>query len=149
MIPVQDTRANPMLALVERGLREIGYTDGLLRRNYAFADLLGASDSIRHVPLAAFAQDPPSYRSACFGVLIADPQTRIEEYRALGAPQLLELDEQEQEVRRWKALALTPPAPPSIVRSSKGARTVGEPRHLDGGSRAGAAGPGVPRGVSL
>lgn len=100
---MRGAEANPTLPLVEQGLRQIGYTDSLLRRDYAFADLLGPSHSIRRVPLAAFAQEPPSYRTACVGVLVAGPGVNVEEYRALGAPQLLELGE--REVRRWKVTA--------------------------------------------
>jgi len=92
-----------MLRLIEQGLEEIGYTHPLLRRNYAFADLLGTAHSIRHVPLAAFAQEPLSYRSACLGVVHGGTDGNIEEYRALGAPQLLELSE--HEIRRWKVTA--------------------------------------------
>src|SRR5438105_1285629 len=98
---------NPLLAVAEQGLREIGYTDGLLRRDYVFADLLGASDSIRRAPLAAFAQEPPSYRSACIGVLVGGPGINVAEYRALGAPQLFELDD--REARRWKISATGAP----------------------------------------
>lgn len=116
-----DGLAHRTLALAEQGLREIGYTNALLRRDYAFADLLGTADSVRRVPLAAFAQEPPSYRSSCFGVLIADPGMDVAQYRALGAPQLLELDE--QEVRRWKVTASGAPeilqriAPDDLVRT--------------------------------
>ncbi len=95
-----------MMSLVEQGLGEIGYTGQLLRRNYAFADLLGSDDSIRQVPLAGFAQEPPSYRSACVGVLYGQPGLDIEDYRALGAPQLFELDD--HEIRRWKVTANGP-----------------------------------------
>ncbi len=95
--------AKPILELIEQGLKEIGYTDGSLRRDYVFADLLGASDAVRSISLAAFGQEPPSYRNACFGVLTSTPGVNVAAYRALGAPQLFELDG--AGVRRWKVTA--------------------------------------------
>lgn len=92
--------ANLALDQAEQGLREIGYSQRLLRRDYAFADLLSTPDAVRHVPLAAFCQEPPSYRNAAFGVLLNAQDRDIEHYRALGAPQLLQVTD--REVCRWK-----------------------------------------------
>lgn len=88
------------LALAEQGLRDIGYVDGLLHRDYEFADFLAPSYPVLRVPLAAFAQDPPSYRNACLGVILGEDELEILNYRALGAPQLLQIGQ--REVRRWK-----------------------------------------------
>jgi|GEM_PF-262522 len=85
-------------------LQELGYTGGLLRQNYVFADVLTNSDE-RRIPLAAFAQEPTNYRTACFGVVIAEdnrPES-INQYRALGAPQILSLGH--NQVNRWKVTA--------------------------------------------
>jgi hypothetical protein len=102
-----DAGERSAFAQAERGLQEIGYSEQLLRRDYAFADLLADSGAVRHIPLAAFAQDPPSYRNACFGVLRAGPQIHVSQYRALGAPQILEVDG--HEVRRWKVTSTGAP----------------------------------------
>jgi hypothetical protein len=116
-----DALGSPTFAQAEQGLREIGYDDSLLRRDYDFADLLSAAGSVRRVPLAAFAQDPPSYRNACFGVLVGARDQDITRYRALGAPQLLQI--LDHEVRRWKVTSFDEPtllqriAPDDLLRT--------------------------------
>jgi len=104
--------ATQLLQRTRDGLREIGYRDDLLRSQYPFADVLVDNSPTRWIDLAAFAQDPPSYRSACFGVVILDqyaPDT-LEQYRALGAPQLLVLSPTSAVVRRWRMTAAGEPA---------------------------------------
>ncbi len=88
---------------LKRGFRILGYTDGLLVEDYEFADFLASNYEVRSVPLAAFAQEPPSYRNACFGVVISNGQygaPLVANYRSLGAPQIIEI--RETEVVRWK-----------------------------------------------
>ncbi|MDQ3702996.1 MAG: hypothetical protein M3442_19045 [Chloroflexota bacterium] len=129
-----------MLVLAERGLREIGYGDDLLRRDYAFADLLGVSDAVRRIPLAGFAQEPPSYRTACVGVFVASPGIDVADYSALGAPQLLEIKDSEDgdrgEVRRWKVSARGDPvlleriAPEDVVRSIRARQAEWSPESI-------------------
>ncbi len=65
-------RIEELLSMTRDGLRDIGYRDELLRKDYRFADVLHDSEPTRIIPLAAFAQEPPSYRNACFG--IAEPK---------------------------------------------------------------------------
>jgi N-6 DNA Methylase len=86
------------------GLRDIGYRNELLRDNYPFPDILADSAPTRHIDLAAFAQEPISYRSACFGIVIAyrHGPAAIQPYRALGAPQILALHPNSNEIFRWK-----------------------------------------------
>ena len=89
--------------LVKQGLTGIGYTGNLIRENYEFADILADDYSVSTLPLAAFAQEPPSYRNACFGVVFANGMKGIplvEQYRSLGAPQILEL--YQEHIVRWK-----------------------------------------------
>jgi hypothetical protein len=118
--------ADSVFSQAEHGLREIGYTDGLLRRDYAFADLLSNSDAVRQISLAAFAQEPPSYRNACFGVLRSGPGIQVSQFRALGAPQLLEIDE--TEVRRWKVTSDGEPEILQRIPSDELLRTIREHR---------------------
>jgi hypothetical protein len=96
-----------LLAVTRDGLRDIGYRDELLRTDYRFADVLDNSEPTRTIPLAAFAQEPPSYRNACFG--IAEPMSRgpdvIQQYLALGAPQILALHPEDSEVHLWRMAA--------------------------------------------
>ncbi|MBL7208768.1 MAG: hypothetical protein ISS52_01595 [Dehalococcoidia bacterium] len=88
---------------VKQGLRFLGYEGNLLQEEYGFADILGPIYSVRTIPLATFAQDPPSYQNACFGVVISDGQTGIRlvsSYRSLGAPHIIEI--RQNEIHRWK-----------------------------------------------
>src|SRR6266496_1725672 len=101
-----------LLATTRDSLRDIGYRDELLRTDYRFADVLDNSEPTRTIPLAAFAQEPPSYRNACFG--IAEPKSHdpdaIQQYLALGAPQILALHPGDREVHLWKMAAQGKPA---------------------------------------
>ena len=75
-------------------LKRLGYVDKLLRQDYAFDDASVAGTLELHIPLAAFAQWPPSYRNACIGVLTANGQSGsqfVTEYRTLGAPMFFEV----------------------------------------------------------
>jgi hypothetical protein len=100
-----------LLNIAREGLREIGYQDELLRTEYEFTDMLSYEQPLRKIDLAAFAQEPPSYRNACIGI-IAPPRNGsdvISNYRALGAPQILSLHPDEEKVLRWKIFANTKP----------------------------------------
>lgn len=88
---------------IRRGFQGIGYIGGLLREEYEFADVLSSDHPVKMIPLAAFAQEPPSYRNASFGVAIANGQSGpafIQDHRSLGAPQILEVTD--DRVLRWK-----------------------------------------------
>ena len=88
---------------VKRGLTETGYVGSLIQENYEFADILAPNYSVRSIPLAAFAQDPHSYRNACFGVVLAngvEGSPLVASYRSLGAPQILEVHH--DYINRWK-----------------------------------------------
>lgn len=87
---------------VKRGFSDLGYVGGLLCERYQFADVLSQGYFLRTIPLAAFAQEPTSYRNACFGVVFADGQSGsslVADYRSLGAPYILEI--QQDKVNRW------------------------------------------------
>jgi len=103
--------ATDLLATTRAGLRDIGYHDDLLRDNYPFPDVLDAASPTRHIDLAAFAQEPLSYRSACFGVTVLHEQdaAAIQPYRALGAPQIFALYPERGQVLRWRIPARQPP----------------------------------------
>ena len=77
------------LQSLKRELNGLGYVGNLLQENYEFADILSENVRVSQIPLAAFAQDPPSYRNAAFGVAIANGTSGIElvrNHRALGGP---------------------------------------------------------------
>ncbi len=89
-------------AEVIAGLREIGYQDTLLEENYVFRDYFAPRKEVRQIAAVTFGQTPISYESACIGVALANglrEQALVNQYRALGAPILLEVDN--YEVREW------------------------------------------------
>lgn len=103
--------ASATLSMARDAFASIGYRKSLLWTDYRFADLLGESPSVRTIDLAAFAQEPPSYRNACFGVLLRDEPIAsansgvLDQYRSLGAPQLLVISEPRGITQRWKMRA--------------------------------------------
>ena len=100
-----------VLDRVRDELRDLGYVGGLLREKYDFADFLAPDYAVKQIPLAAFTQEPPSYRHASFGVAVANgvvgPEL-VQGYRALGAPQIFEING--DQVVRWKVTGTGTPA---------------------------------------
>ncbi|MCI0691605.1 N-6 DNA methylase [candidate division KSB1 bacterium] len=92
-----------LLQLARRGFQEIGYREELLINSYSFADFLSPLYPVREIPLAGFAQHPPSYKSSGFGVLIANGDSlQIENFIALGAPHVFIIKPSDGEVYRWR-----------------------------------------------
>ncbi len=109
-----------MYEQIKRGLGGIGYTGGLLRAEYEFADILSLAYTVRTVPLAAFAQEPPSYRNACFGVVRENGASRerlVAEIRSLGAPRVFEVGH--DELRIWKMASVGEPTLLDSVRPNQ------------------------------
>lgn len=93
--------AEPILATLVSGLEQIGYRGPRLERNYSFADWF-SGQKIRSLQIAAFAQTPVSYETACVGIAEAGglrELSLINSLRAFGAPLLLEIDG--DAVREW------------------------------------------------
>jgi len=92
-----------LLSITSDGLMAMGYRGGLLREDYAFADLQAAPATLERISLAAFAQEPPSYRNACFGVAAISDEANhaLRRYVSLGAPQLFSLHPREDRIGRW------------------------------------------------
>lgn len=87
-----------------------GYRAEAIVRDYAFADVLDPSAATRKVPLVAFTQTPPSYRTAALGVVQGDGGSGlklVQEYRALGAPLLFVIDD--SDVTIWQVRSVEPP----------------------------------------
>ncbi len=100
---MQNSTEMELYRRVKQGLTETGYVGSLIQENYEFADILADDYSVGRIPLAAFAQDPPSYRNACFGVVLANGANGpplVGSCRSLGAPQILELHP--DYLNRWK-----------------------------------------------
>jgi type I restriction-modification system DNA methylase subunit len=90
------------LLSIARGFGEIGYQEELLLPRYQFADFLSPTCPVREIQLAGFVQQPPSYRTASFGVLV-DPNApeHIADFTALGAPHIFVINPDAGEVDRW------------------------------------------------
>jgi hypothetical protein len=91
-----------MLKAIRLGLRSIGYSQDLLIDNYPYADFFSPFYSVSAVDLAAFAQQPPSYRTACFGIVVSRGERDVSKYSALGAPHLIDVDVRNGETRLWQ-----------------------------------------------
>lgn len=107
---VQDQASAEALRSLKRELNGLGYVGSLLQDNYEFADVMSEDIPVSRIPLAAFAQYPPSYRNAAFGVAIANGTSGselVQNHRALGAPQIFEIGG--DRVRRWRVSGEGPP----------------------------------------
>ena len=92
-----------MMDRLKREFNDLGYVENLRREDYTFADFLGTTYATKQIALAVFAQEPPSYRNAAFGVALANGQSGaqlVQAHRSLGAPQILEIDG--GELHRWR-----------------------------------------------
>ena len=91
-----------LLAVIRNGLLAIGYMENLLREQYAFADLTTPESALQHIDLAVFAEEPVSYRSACFGITVLhNGHQNLRPFLSLGAPQLLTIHPREKQIGRW------------------------------------------------
>lgn len=82
--------------IVKKELQSLGYSGDLLQENYAFDDASAAQKKEIRISLGAFAHWPPSYRSACIGIIQANGNAGprfVSSYRAFGAPMFLEVYE--------------------------------------------------------
>ena len=98
---------HPLVQQTRDHLEKIGYRPSLLIPNYSYSDLLGDTDAERQITLAAHAQEPTSYRTACLGIALTatDDAPEIARYRALGAPQILSIHAQTQRCSLWTMTA--------------------------------------------
>lgn len=91
-------------------VRQIGYRREAIVRDYAFADVLDAANTTKTVALAAFAQTPPSYRSAALAAVPAPHVNTLDwvkAHRSLGAPLLFVIDG--DQVTLWQVRGGAPP----------------------------------------
>ena len=101
-----------MVSAIVRDIEKSGgdHRDDAVRREYAYSDVWVASGGTRSVPMVAFTQTPPSYRSAAFAVAegTADSaQALVESHRALGAPLFFVVEG--DEVLSWQVYARQAP----------------------------------------
>lgn len=95
---------------IAQAARDVGYRAEAVVPDYAFADVLSDANTTRTVPLAAFTRTPPSYRSAALAVVNGGGRRAIDlvnEHRALGAPLLFVIEQ--DEVTVWQVRSDAPP----------------------------------------
>lgn len=94
---------------IEDAFLGAGYRREAVVRDYAFADVLSPTGVTRKVPIAAFTQTPPSYRSAAFGVIeeSGDAMQLVQSHQALGAPLLFVIAGKQATL--WQVRSATPP----------------------------------------
>lgn len=116
----------PLFQATRDALKEIGYSDSLLFGEYRFTDLADTWSPVHSIELAAFGEFPPSYRNACIGVTLPrDPTARaIQQFHALGAPQILALHPEAGEVRRWSIRATREPELLEVIRGTQVRATI-------------------------
>ena len=88
---------------MKQELEGLGYSGGLLQEDYEFVDIFASEYGVKRIPLAAFSQEPTSYRNASFGVVVSNGRfgpSLVQEYKSLGSPQLFEV--RGDQVLRWK-----------------------------------------------
>jgi len=88
------TNQAELFEAVISALGGIGYAEGLIESNYAFADNFVQDNPTVVVPAVAFGQFPSGYDSACFAVVRSNGKSGpelIRDYRALGAPRAFEV----------------------------------------------------------
>ncbi|MBI4685475.1 MAG: N-6 DNA methylase [Nitrospirae bacterium] len=94
---------NLTFSRIDDAFVQIGYRRGLIKKGYQYADLFSPGVPVRTVGRAIFGQEPLDYRSACFGVQIAEPNrpsaALVNQLKALGAPQIFVLNNSFSE--RW------------------------------------------------
>ena len=95
--------------IIAEAARSTGYRDEAIFRDYAFADVLDPAGTTRKVTLAAFAQTPPSYRTAALAAVPAgkgETQQLVRAHRALGAPLLFVVEG--DQISLWQVCGETP-----------------------------------------
>ncbi len=95
-----------VLGAIEHALvSAAGFSSKAILRDYAYADYLGNRQQVRQVPLAAFSDTPPSYRSARVAVALAESDQAAEQelspLRGLGAPRVVTIGPSQASVWRF------------------------------------------------
>lgn len=105
---------------IAQAARGVGYRPEAVLRDYPFADVLVDQNVTRTVPLVAFTQTPPSYRSAALAVVYGGDRQAVDivqAHRALGAPLLFVIEN--EDVTVWQVRSEEPPR--SVERVALGA----------------------------
>ena len=93
-IPSNSILFNSALQAIADAMSRIGYEEGLLCTDYEYALLDDDACATRRIPLAGFAQAPPSYRNSCIGVIGTNGlsgESNVAVHRDLGAPLIFEV----------------------------------------------------------
>lgn len=104
-------RDSETIGRLKSEFRSLGYSAPQICEGYSFADLSGDQPQVRTIDLAVFAQEPPSFRSAAFGVVTGNGNSGADLVAAnkyLGAPQIFEV--RGDLLKRWKISSEGPPS---------------------------------------
>lgn len=96
MIAFKSETQRRLFYAVKAQLEGLGFSDSLLPENYQFVDWFKRGEPRRTVQLAAFAQQPTTYESACHAVVLQNGVQGVDlvsQCRALGAPFVFEVGE--------------------------------------------------------
>lgn len=95
--------ADKIINQIENAFIRIGYRQNLIQKDYKYVDLFSPDMPVRTVGCAIFGQEPFDYRSACFGIQIAELNRStdiiVNELKAFGAPQIFIINNGKTE--RW------------------------------------------------
>ena len=118
--------ADKIISQIENAFIRIGYRQNLIQKDYKYVDLFSPDMPVRTVGCAIFGQEPFDYRSACFGIQMAELNRStdiiVNELKAFGAPQIFIINNGKTE--RW---AITEREPVCMMLLPKTAKT-GNPR---------------------
>lgn len=105
-----DPRTAELMTAARQSLTAIGYQPDLIRADYLFRSAQKHGPAVQQIPLAAFAQTPPSERNSCLGIALPPDHSpeSIRRFRDLGAPQIIALHPAQNIARRWKMTADLP-----------------------------------------
>ena len=94
---------NNIIRRAEQAFKEIGYGRNMIQKDYKYVDLFSSDTPMRSVKCAVFGQEPFDYRSACFGIQLAESDRStdiaVRELKALGAPHIFIINNGKTE--RW------------------------------------------------
>ncbi len=95
--------ADKIISQIENAFIRIGYRQNLIQKDYKYVDLFSPDMPVRTVGCAIFGQEPFDYRSACFGIQMAELNRStdiiVNELKAFGAPQIFIINNGKTE--RW------------------------------------------------
>lgn len=92
-ITFSSNRQKNIFDAVIRGIERLGYGGKLCQHGYEFSDWFGGTNERIQVPAATFARHPADYNSACLAIFLESGGVPPLQFRSLGAPFGIEVQE--------------------------------------------------------